>query len=76
MAANFVRAVQGKAQPLSRPEEAVALMRIVDALYKSARTGRPVRVGAGHDDLGGPMGRLSILAHFRAGEINRETSSD
>lgn len=44
MAANFVRAVQGKAQPLSRPEEAVALMRIVDALYKSARTGRPIRV--------------------------------
>lgn len=44
MAVNFVHAVQGKADPLSRPEEAVALMRIVDALYKSARTGRPVRI--------------------------------
>jgi predicted dehydrogenase len=42
-AANFVRTLLGEEQPLNTPDQAVALMRIVDAAYASARTGRPVR---------------------------------
>lgn len=43
-AENFIRVIQGREKPLSRPSEAVKLMKIVDAVYKSARTGRPVKV--------------------------------
>jgi len=42
-ATNFVRVLQGREKPLSDPSEAVTLMRIVDAIYASARTGRPVK---------------------------------
>jgi predicted dehydrogenase len=42
-AANFIRALEGRAPPLNTPDQALTLMRIIDAAYASARTGRPVR---------------------------------
>jgi predicted dehydrogenase len=42
-AANFVAAIEGREQPLNTPAEAVRLMRLIDAVYASARTGRPVK---------------------------------
>jgi len=44
-ARNFVLAVEGREAPLNTPVEALKLMRIIDAIYRSARTGAPVRVG-------------------------------
>ena len=41
---NFVRALEGREEPLSDPSEAVKLMKVVDAFYRSARTGRPVSI--------------------------------
>ena len=43
-AVNFVRTLQGREKPLTDPSEAVKLMRIIDAIYASARTGRPVKL--------------------------------
>jgi len=43
-AGNFVLALQGKAKPLNTPAEAVRLMQITDALYASARGGKPIRL--------------------------------
>jgi predicted dehydrogenase len=43
-AANFVDAVRGNAQPLNTPEEALVLMKIIDALYESAGSGKPAAV--------------------------------
>ena len=45
-AENFIRVLQGREKPLTTPAEAVRLMSIVDAIYASARTGRPQRVEA------------------------------
>ena len=42
-AANFIRALEGKEKPLNTPAEALSLMKIVDATYKSAQTGKPVK---------------------------------
>jgi predicted dehydrogenase len=42
-AANFVKTLEGSEAPLNTPDQAVALMRIIDAAYKSARTGKPVK---------------------------------
>lgn len=41
-AANFIRVVAGAEEPLNTPEQALALMRIIDAVYQSAETGQPV----------------------------------
>jgi predicted dehydrogenase len=41
-AQNFVRTVEGKEKPLNTPDQALVLMQIVDAAYKSAATRRPV----------------------------------
>ncbi len=41
-AANFVAALRGEAEPLNTPDQSLKLMRIVDALYASAATGKPV----------------------------------
>ncbi len=41
---NFVNVVAGKEKPLNNPTEAVILMKIIDALYKSAETGIPVKI--------------------------------
>lgn len=42
-AANFVHTLEGSAPPLNTPDQALALMRIIDAAYASARSGRPVK---------------------------------
>jgi len=41
---NFVRALAGQEEPLSTPDQAVILMQIIDAIYKSAETGAPVEI--------------------------------
>lgn len=41
--ANFIRTLNGEEEPLTTAAEAVALMRIIDAVYLSAETGRPVQ---------------------------------
>ena len=44
MAENFVRVLRGEEAPLSDPSEAVKLMKIVDAVYRSSKSGKPVRI--------------------------------
>lgn len=41
-AINFIESLEGKVEPLNKPEEAVRLMEIVDAIYESAKTGLPI----------------------------------
>jgi predicted dehydrogenase len=41
-AVNFVRAIEGTEKPLNTPDQALALMKIIDGAYKSATTGKPV----------------------------------
>jgi predicted dehydrogenase len=41
-AANFIRAIEGTDAPLNTPTQALALMKIIDAIYASARSGAPV----------------------------------
>ena len=41
-AANFVETIEGTAEPLNTPDEALKLMKIIDALYESASSGAPV----------------------------------
>jgi predicted dehydrogenase len=41
-ATNFVRSIAGTEAPLNTPDQALALMRIIDGAYKSAATGKPV----------------------------------
>ena len=43
-AANFIEAIEGKAAPLNTPEQALRLMQVIDAIYVSAQTGRPVSI--------------------------------
>jgi predicted dehydrogenase len=43
-AVNFVETISGKAEPLNTPEQAVILMKIIDAIYESAASGKPVPV--------------------------------
>ncbi len=43
-ACNFIEAIEGKAEPLNTPIEALRLMRIIDAIYQSAATARPVAI--------------------------------
>ncbi len=42
-AANFVQTLERRAAPLNTPDQALKLMRIIDAAYAAARTGRPVK---------------------------------
>ena len=42
-AANFIRTLEGSEAPLNTPDQAVSLMRIIDAAYASAGTGKPVK---------------------------------
>ena len=44
-ALNFVRVLEGKEEPLNTPDQAVKLMRIVDAIYASAEQGKPIHLG-------------------------------
>ena len=43
-AQNFILAVEGKEAPLNTPEQALALMKIIDATYESARSGAPIAI--------------------------------
>jgi predicted dehydrogenase len=43
-AQNFVATIAGVEAPLNTPEQALALMQIIDACYQSAQTGKPVTV--------------------------------
>lgn len=43
-AKNFIEAIEGKAEPLNTPIEALRLMQIIDAVYESAATGAPVSI--------------------------------
>jgi predicted dehydrogenase len=44
MAANFIETIEGKAKPLNTPREALLLMRIIDGIYESAASGKPVEI--------------------------------
>lgn len=41
-AQNFILAIEGKEAPLNTPDQALSLMKIIDAAYESAETGKPV----------------------------------
>ncbi len=43
-AANFVATLEGREAPLNTPEQALSLMKIIDAAYRSAAAGAPVAV--------------------------------
>ncbi len=43
-AANFIRTLEGSEKPLNTPDQAIALMKIIDGAYKSATTGRAVNL--------------------------------
>lgn len=43
-AANFVLAIEGKEAPLNNVDQAIVLMKIIDATYESSRTGKPVEI--------------------------------
>lgn len=43
-AANFVEAIEGKAEPLNNAEQGLQLMQIIDAVYASAASGKPVAI--------------------------------
>ncbi len=41
---HFIDCLLGRAEPFVKPEESLAVQRILDAIYRSARTGREVRL--------------------------------
>jgi len=41
-AANFVLSIEGKEEPLNTPDQALSLMKVIDAIYQSAESGKPV----------------------------------
>ncbi len=41
-AANFIATLEGKEQPLNTPHQSLSLMRVIDAIYESAQTSKPV----------------------------------
>lgn len=43
-AANFIRAIEGREAALNSPDQALSLMKIIDAAYESSRTGKPVEI--------------------------------
>lgn len=43
-ASNFVRAITKREAPLNTPDQAIKLMKIIDAIYASAKSGKPVKV--------------------------------
>jgi predicted dehydrogenase len=44
-AKNFALTLEGKEAPLNTPDEAFKLMKIIDGIYASAKTGKPVEIG-------------------------------
>ncbi len=43
-AQNFIATLQGTEEPLSTPDQALSLMKVIDAVYQSAASGQPVSV--------------------------------
>ena len=43
-AANFIEALEGKSAALNTPEQALRLMQVIDAIYESATSGKPVSI--------------------------------
>jgi predicted dehydrogenase len=43
-AENFIRTINGEEAPLNSPSQALALMKIIDATYESAKSGVPVTI--------------------------------
>jgi len=43
-AENFIRTINGEESPLNTPDQALALMKVIDATYQSAQTGKPVEI--------------------------------
>lgn len=43
-AQNFIGTIDGTESPLNTPDQALALMQIIDACYESANTGKPVAI--------------------------------
>lgn len=41
-AQNFIATIEGKEKPLNTPDQALALMRVIDAIYKSSELNQPV----------------------------------
>jgi predicted dehydrogenase len=41
-AANFIETIENRARPLNTPQQAYRLMQVIDAIYQSAQTGKPV----------------------------------
>jgi hypothetical protein len=39
-----VQSLSGKTEAFNKPEEALVLMKIIDAMYKSALTKKPVQI--------------------------------
>lgn len=44
-ATNFIEALEGRAEPLNSPIQALRLMQVIDAVYQSANSGKPVSIG-------------------------------
>ena len=44
-AANFIGTISGKEKALNTAEEALILMKIIDVMYESAKSGKPVQIG-------------------------------
>ena len=45
-AENFILAIEGKEEPFNVPSQSLALMKIIDALYESAASGKAGFVSA------------------------------
>lgn len=43
-AANFIEALEGRAEALNTPEQALRLMQVIDGIYASAASGKPVAI--------------------------------
>lgn len=43
-AANFIEALEGRSEPLNNAEQGLALMQIIDAVYQSAESGKPIEI--------------------------------
>jgi predicted dehydrogenase len=43
-AANFAQSLTGEVEPFNEPEEALTLMKIIDAMYESASSKKPVQI--------------------------------
>ncbi len=43
-AANFIDTLTGKAEPFNTPEQSLRLMQVIDAIYASAASGKPVSI--------------------------------